>query len=290
MVQSRTTISIFLTATNQVSTAEDPPLLEATIQKIEDILSCDDGKGFVGLFNAGYNSAFSTDLKEWTLEGFNTFDKEDPWNALCVNYNCKFPINLILSPSVLDRYKNIFRLLFPLRVAHMRLNQAWHEINYYSKSADQGMFKHLVKLSVLRAKMSSFIESFLNYFYIDVLEVKWAKLHSQLESIKEYEALSLLILSFLDSLSTNMFLQYNNLMASLHSFIGLTNSLAVQTPALLEAMAGVGDDSLAGDALNDSLCSLHSQYAAIRGEVKSQLVGISLVVNSQHIGGLLRGL
>jgi hypothetical protein len=49
------------------------------------------------------------------MKGFNIFDSEDPWNGLTVKYDCKWPASLVISPQVMDKYSNIFRLLFPIK-------------------------------------------------------------------------------------------------------------------------------------------------------------------------------
>lgn len=92
---------------------------------IEELIHFEMGKAFVGIVSDGHNAAFSTDIKSWSLQGFNTFNSEDPWNGLSVTYLCKFPVDLVLSTTVLDRYRNIFRLLFPLKCLQVKLNKAW---------------------------------------------------------------------------------------------------------------------------------------------------------------------
>jgi hypothetical protein len=69
----------------------------------------------IGFVQDSHISYFNVDIHNWSMKGFNIFDSEDPWNGLTVKYDCKWPASLVISPQVMDKYSNIFRLLFPIK-------------------------------------------------------------------------------------------------------------------------------------------------------------------------------
>jgi len=47
--------------------------------------------------------------------GHNIYNNEDSWNGLTVTYNVKWPLDLLLSNQVMEKYSGIFRFLFPIK-------------------------------------------------------------------------------------------------------------------------------------------------------------------------------
>ncbi len=207
---------------------------------LEELMRFDSGKAFVGLHSDGYCAAFSIILRSFSLQGFNTFNSEDPWNSLSVRYLCKFPVDLVFSPSVLEKYKNIFRLLFPLKAVQRDLSNAWNHLNRLWSATtrslvpeDQAMFDELqqshtrqedllyTRYACLRAKVSFVIDSLLSYFYLDVLEVKWASLKDALPALKEFEELRRLVTGYLESIYVHTFLNNPVVVDKIFSMIKL---------------------------------------------------------------------
>jgi hypothetical protein len=75
----------------------------------------------IGFVQDSHISYFNVDIHNWSMKGFNIFDSEDPWNGLTVKYDCKWPASLVISPQVMDKYSNIFRLLFPIKFVQVIL-------------------------------------------------------------------------------------------------------------------------------------------------------------------------
>lgn len=179
---------------------------------MEELIHFDVGKAYIGLLSDGYNADFSIDVRSMSLHGFNTFNAEDQWNGLSVNYMCKFPIDLVLSPTVLEKYRNIFRLLFPLKCVQYQLSQAWNTVTEMSRTGYDS--SRILRLAGLRSKMTFVFDGLLSYFYLDVLEVCWAKLKESIGSLKEFEELRKHVSSYLESIHSHIFLN-NNAIVSL---------------------------------------------------------------------------
>lgn len=230
---------------------------------LEELLRFDAGKAFVGLHSDGYCAAFSLILRSFALQGFNTFNAEDPWNGLSVRYLCSFPVDLVFSPSVLEKYKNIFRLLFPLKAAQRDLSNAWNHLNRLwsatSRSLghdEEAMFDEIehshhkqddllyTRYACLRSKISFTVDSLLSYFYLDVLEVKWAGLKEALPSLKEFEELRRLVTGYLESIYVHTFLNNPVIVDKIFSMIKLAKKYCLTVERLQqgEKIADVLDE------------------------------------------------
>lgn len=99
--------------------------------KIEDLLQFDIGKAYIGFVQDSHVSYFNVDINQWSMKGFNLFDSEDPWNGLTPEYDCKWPASLVISSQVIDKYSNIFRLLFPIKFVQVffRLISKYSRLN-----------------------------------------------------------------------------------------------------------------------------------------------------------------
>lgn len=201
---------------------------------LEDMITMDMGRAYIGIHSDGYSAAFATILRSLSLQAFNTFNAEDPWNGLSVSYVCKFPVDLVFSPTVLDKYRNVFRLLFPLRVIQSNLNISWNSLNrswavlyrnvlpdesgaiYNELLDDQSLFNTVCGV---RMKMSFVIDNLLSYFYLDVLEVNWIKMKNNLKSIKEFEELRRVVSNYLESIYVLTFLNTPAIVQNIFSMV-----------------------------------------------------------------------
>lgn len=111
---------------NPNSLANNPVLRVKLV--MEDCLNLDIGKAHVGLVQDSHISYFNVDINSWNMKGFNIFDSEDPWNGLTIKYECKWPASLVISSQVLDKYSNIFRLLFPIKFVQSELHSGWIDV------------------------------------------------------------------------------------------------------------------------------------------------------------------
>jgi len=101
--------------------------------------------------------------------------QEKTWNSLTVESNLKWPLNLFLSSQIMERYSEIFRFLFPIRVIQTELHQIW--LYLIKKNQNHHLDKINTKILLnLRNKMSFFIDTLWSYFQLNVFEVEWKKI------------------------------------------------------------------------------------------------------------------
>ncbi len=47
--------------------------------------------------------------------GYVVFNNDDAWNGLTPDYDVKWPLNLMISQQVLEKYKTLFRFFLPIK-------------------------------------------------------------------------------------------------------------------------------------------------------------------------------
>jgi len=80
------------------------------------LLNLDLGRCFIGFLQNSINGNCAIDLMDWKMLGYNIFNNEDAWNGLTIHYDVKWPINLMLSSELMEKYQTLFRFLFPIRL------------------------------------------------------------------------------------------------------------------------------------------------------------------------------
>ena len=209
------------------------------------------GKVYAGIINDGFNASYRADVKSFGLKGLNAFNAEDPWRDLSVTYQSKFPVDLVLSPAVLDQFKNIFRLLFPLKRVEFHLNGCWKTITSIAKkthaetrmmgASDQPPHQSAgVLAAALRAQMAAFVEGLLGYFYTDVLEVRWGRLKQSLTTLTEFDELRRIVSDYLGSIYIHTFLNLPKIISNIFELIVKINKFVALVQRVGEDLSDVG--------------------------------------------------
>ena len=149
--------------------------------------------------------------------GFNILNNDDAWNGLTVNYQVDWPLNLILSSNVLEKYTNIFRYLFPIRLVQLDLQKVWMNL---MKKNRVGVFERRMRRIVnLRNQMAAVIESLWSYFHLDVLEVQWAKFLEGFRVIGDFDEMRKGLDEYLNSVGSQLFLHFPKIVKSVFELI-----------------------------------------------------------------------
>jgi len=150
--------------------------------------------------------------------GFNILNNEDSWNGLTVNYQVDWPLNLILSSNILEKFTNIFRYLFPIRLVQLDLQKVW--LNLMKKNRKEGLFeKKMRKMVNLRNQMAAVIESLWSYFHLDVLEVQWMKFNENFKEIADFDEMRRGLDEYLNSISSQLFIHFPKIVKSIFEII-----------------------------------------------------------------------
>lgn len=83
--------------------------------KMSKFINLDMGQCYVGFLQDSQNGNCAVDILGWKMIGFNVFNNEDAWNGLTLEYEVKWPLNMMLSQQVIEKYKTLFRYFFPIR-------------------------------------------------------------------------------------------------------------------------------------------------------------------------------
>lgn len=151
--------------------------------------------------------------------GYNILNNDDPWNGLSVFYQVDWPLNLIISSTVVEKYTNVFRFLFPIRTVQLDLQKVW--MNLMQKNRKSILSKETKAIIMLRNEMSLIIENLWSYFHLDVFHVQWSKLKERLAEIKDFDEMRRGLDEYLNSITNQLFLHYPKIIKSVFEIINI---------------------------------------------------------------------
>ena len=162
------------------------------------------GSAYIGL-----SSSSSIELQHWSFKhvgvGINT-GAQDQWSGLTLEYSAEPPINLMLSTQILDKYMTLFSFLFSLRRAQFVLNRAWLKkmkspvvLLFEDSTSRKGL--HLL------SQMNFFLENFISYLQVDVIEAHFSFLKKQLLNSEDFEEVRKFHEQYVAGIANQCFLQ-----------------------------------------------------------------------------------
>lgn len=100
----------------------------------------------MGFLQHSQNSSHAVDLISWEMAASSSYNlSSDYWSDLTINYEIREPLKLILSNQLLEKYKQIFKLLFPVRQAQIDLDRMWLRLQRMLKSCSRREERLLVR-------------------------------------------------------------------------------------------------------------------------------------------------
>lgn len=124
-------------------------------------------------------------------------------NYLTFDVILPFPLNLIASRTVMIQYQLIFRHLMNLHYTDKQLNDSWFEINknkiWKYKGFDKPIPKWITRVRSLHDRMKDFVRIYFGYITNDIIDTNWKELLQRVDKIQDFEQLSHLIQSFLNT-------------------------------------------------------------------------------------------
>ena len=135
------------------------------------------GTAYIGL-----SSKSAVEITSWAFAniglGVNT-GVFDSWSGLTLEYSPEPPINLMLSPQILDKYMTLFSFLFSLRRAQYTLHRSWLKQAKSKIQRIQGL--HLL------SQMNFFLENFMSYLQVDVIEAHFSAFKKRISESEDFE-------------------------------------------------------------------------------------------------------
>ncbi|MGH0176279.1 UNVERIFIED_CONTAM: hypothetical protein FKN15_010576 [Acipenser sinensis] len=149
------------------------------------------------------------------------------WAALGMAYKVQWPLHILFTPAVLEKYNVMFRYLLSVRRVQSELQHCW---------ALQMQRKHLksnlsdaIKWR-LRNHMAFLVDNLQYYLQVDVLESQFSQLLQQINSTRDFESIRLAHDHFLSNLLAQSFILLkpvfhclNEILELCHSFCSLVS-------------------------------------------------------------------
>uniref|UniRef100_A0A669DKG2 Gamma-tubulin complex component n=1 Tax=Oreochromis niloticus TaxID=8128 RepID=A0A669DKG2_ORENI len=153
------------------------------------------------------------------------------WAALGLTYKVQWPLHILFTPAVLEKYNVVFRYLLSVRRVQSQLQHCW---------ALQMQRKHLKSSQTdavkwrLRNHMAFLIDNLQYYLQVDVLESQFSQLLQQINSTRDFESIRLAHDHFLSNLLAQSFILLkpvfhclNEILELCHSFCSLVSQTVV---------------------------------------------------------------
>ncbi|KAI1889751.1 hypothetical protein AGOR_G00166160 [Albula goreensis] len=149
------------------------------------------------------------------------------WAALGLAYKVQWPLHILFTPAVLEKYNVVFRYLLSVRRVQSELQHCW---------ALQMQRKHLKSNQTdavkwrLRNHMAFLVDNLQYYLQVDVLESQFSQLLHQINSTRDFESIRLAHDHFLSNLLAQSFILLkpvfhclNEILELCHSFCSLVS-------------------------------------------------------------------
>ncbi|XP_023051816.1 gamma-tubulin complex component 4 isoform X3 [Piliocolobus tephrosceles] len=125
------------------------------------------------------------------------------WAALGLSYKVQWPLHILFTPAVLEKYNVVFKYLLSVRRVQAELQHCW---------ALQMQRKHLKSNQTdaikwrLRNHMAFLVDNLQYYLQVDVLESQFSQLLHQINSTRDFESIRLAHDHFLSNLLAQSFI------------------------------------------------------------------------------------
>ncbi|XP_055010891.1 gamma-tubulin complex component 4 [Boleophthalmus pectinirostris] len=125
------------------------------------------------------------------------------WAALGLSYRVQWPLHILFTPAVLEKYNVVFRYLLSVRRVQSQLQHLWalqmQRKNLKSSQTDAPQWR-------LRNHMAFLIDNLQYYLQVDVLESQFSQLLTQINSTRDFESIRLSHDHFLSNLLAQTFI------------------------------------------------------------------------------------
>lgn len=140
--------------------------------------------------------------------------KEDKaWNHLGLSYTPKWPLHVLFTPTVLEKYNSLFKLLLAVRRAQMALQHTWY-LQMSCRQRGRSLWQ-------LRVHMAFLIDNLQYYVQVDVLETQYTQLLEKIRATHDFESIKHAHELFLTALQAQLFFVSPPISRALHEIMEL---------------------------------------------------------------------
>lgn len=146
------------------------------------------------------------------------------WAALGLSYKVQWPLHILFTPAVLEKYNVVFKYLLSVRRVQAELQHCW---------ALQMQRKHLKSNQTdaikwrLRNHMAFLVDNLQYYLQVDVLESQFSQLLHQIHSTRDFESIRLAHDHFLSNLLAQSFILLKPVFHCLNEILDLCHSFCL---------------------------------------------------------------
>ncbi|XP_066510957.1 gamma-tubulin complex component 4 isoform X2 [Hoplias malabaricus] len=143
------------------------------------------------------------------------------WVALGLAYKVQWPLHILFTPAVLEKYNVVFRYLLSVRRVQSELQHCW---------ALQMQRKHLKSNQTdavkwrLRNHMAFLVDNLQYYLQVDVLESQFSQLLQQINATRDFESIRLAHDHFLSNLLAQSFILLKPVFHCLNEILDLCHN------------------------------------------------------------------
>uniref|UniRef100_A0A4W4GM29 Gamma-tubulin complex component n=1 Tax=Electrophorus electricus TaxID=8005 RepID=A0A4W4GM29_ELEEL len=163
-------------------------------------------------------------IREGTTPPQDSSPRDAPstgWAALGLTYKVQWPLHILFTPAVLEKYNVVFRYLLSVRRVQSELQHCW---------ALQMQRKHLKSNKTdavkwrLRNHMAFLVDNLQYYLQVDVLESQFSQLLQQINSTRDFESIRLAHDHFLSNLLAQSFILLKPVFHCLNEILDLCHN------------------------------------------------------------------
>lgn len=144
--------------------------------------------------------------------------KESGWNCLNLSYVVDWPLHILFTPGVLDRYNTLFRFLLYVKRIQLELQHTWslQMQRRHLRCTDPSATKWW-----LRSHMAFLVDNLQYYLQVDVIESQFSVLLDKIENTRDFEAIRMAHDHFLSSLLSQCFIHMKQISFCLKEILEL---------------------------------------------------------------------
>jgi gamma-tubulin complex component 4 len=100
--------------------------------KLSEFITLDNGTAYLGFCQETANLANVLLIENWVFESAVKANQKDPWSGLSLVYKCQWPIHLMFSLDIHEKYNTLFRFLLPIKRVQLELQYVWaRKVGFY---------------------------------------------------------------------------------------------------------------------------------------------------------------
>ncbi|XP_071845867.1 gamma-tubulin complex component 4-like isoform X1 [Apostichopus japonicus] len=149
---------------------------------------------------------------------------ETGWHLMGLSCTFHWPVHIIFTPSVAERYNKLFKFLLAVKRVQLELQQCW--IHHMDRKNHVPSIEETT-IWQLRSHMAFLIDSIQYYLQVDVLDTQFSLLLSKIQSTRDFEAVRVAHDQFLTSLLVQCFLLTKPVHHCLMELLDLCHSFAI---------------------------------------------------------------